>query len=151
MITEGTAEYARIQFEKWREEQSREKTTYGVPDLSDDETGKNVLMNIMGKNVYGKGLEIVKGTVTSLPETLVPEIRERMEKLFLGYLDTWTAERVDKNDTPYDQRATLTRMLLPEFNVLDQGLTQNNLLVALRAVGLTRMLQNYSIRIVLKS
>ncbi len=139
MIIEGTAEYARTEFEKWRQQKLSEKIACQIPNLSDDESGKNVLINMVGENIYRKSFDIVRNMVTSLSQVLLPETRARMEAGFLEYLDQWTAARVDKNDTPNSQRAAMNRMFWPEFNLLDQGLTQDNFLAALKSTGLTKM------------
>jgi len=140
MAAEGTAEYSRIGFENWRQERLRKKTEYNLPDLLDDENGKNVLINLMGENIYDAGLKIVRRNVVSLAELLDPEKRQKIERDFLEYLDQWTAREVDKDDDhSYSQEAALVRMIFPEFNVLDQELSKQNLIAAQQLAGLTRM------------
>ena len=81
MAAEGTAEYSRIGFENWRQERLRKKTEYNLPDLLDDENGKNVLINLMGENIYDAGLTIVRRNVVSLAELLDPEKRQKIESM----------------------------------------------------------------------
>lgn len=135
-IIEGTAEYCRTEFEKWRR---REKTAYNVPSCFDDDKGMDYLTDIATKFLYRKGLEIVRKNVVSLPEVLIPETRARMDKELMDYVDGWQKERNERNDISYEQRAAMARMVWPEFNVLDLGLTHENFLVALRVAGLEGM------------
>ena len=112
---------------------------YALQDYSDENPGITVIIKLMGEQVYSKGLEIVSKNVSSLSEVLVLDLRQRMQKEFQDYIEGWIAERTEKNDVPYEQRGAITRLLWPEFDALDYGLTTLNLFTMLNAAGLDRM------------
>lgn len=147
-IREGTAEAVRLIFEaritRPMLAENGQSGSITLPDFSESVAGKNVMTKYAVDMVYKQPLEIVMRHARSIKDLLDPEKRKRMEEEYKQSLDTFYKERVEKNDMPYEERGAVSRMRYPEYDILDRGLTRQNLFLAMGAVGLHRGLVELS-------
>lgn len=147
-IREGTAEAVRLIFEaritRPMLAETGQSGSITPPDFSEPVAGKNVMVKYAADLVYKLPLEIVMRNARSIKDILDPEKRKRMEAEYHRCLDAFYKERVEKNEMPYEERAAVSRMKYPEYDILDAGLTKQNLVLAMRLVGLHRMVDELS-------
>ena len=138
LILEGTAEYAREFYESSLMSKGKVRSSKDIPE----DPGKKAMVEVMVANMYQKGLEIVKRNAVSLNDLFDISKRRKMDDEMTAHMRDTIKDKLDSTDeSTLAQRGAVMRLFYPQFNVLDEELSRDNLFTAMREIGMDRTVE----------